>query len=239
MPSFLPAAPRQSKPKLLDQVRQLMRLRHYSLRTEEAYVSWIRRYILFNGKRHPRELDEKHVSQFLTDLAINGRVAAATQNQALNALLFLYKEVLQRELEFIGGTLRVKRPPKVPRVLSPNEVKAVLAQLHGQYRLMGLLLYGSGLRLLECLRLRVKDVDLHYLHITVRDPKGGRERKTMLPVSLAAPLREHLAKVKAQHQRDSRGIWQRVFARRAGKKNSERLAGVGVAVHFSGGAALN
>ena len=202
MPSFLPAAPKQSKPKLLDQVRQLMRLRHYSLRTEEAYVSWIRRYILFNGKRHPRELDEKHVSQFLTDLAINGRVAAATQNQALNALLFLYKEVLQRELEFIGGTLRVKRPPKVPRVLSPNEVKAVLAQLHGQYRLMGLLLYGSGLRLLECLRLRVKDVDLHYLHIAVRDPKGGRERKTMLPVSLAAPLREHLAKVKAQHQRD-------------------------------------
>jgi len=202
MPSFLPAAPKQSKPKLLDQVRQLMRLRHYSLRTEEAYVSWIRRYILFNGKRHPRELDEKHVSQFLTDLAINGRVAAATQNQALNALLFLYKEVLQRELEFIGGTLRVKRPPKVPSVLSPNEVKAVLAQLHGQYRLMGLLLYGSGLRLLECLRLRVKDVDLHYLHIAVRDPKGGRERKTMLPVSLAAPLREHLAKVKAQHQRD-------------------------------------
>ena len=202
MPSFLSAAPKQSKPKLLDQVRQLMRLRHYSLRTEEAYVSWIRRYILFNGKRHPRELDEKHVSQFLTDLAINGRVAAATQNQALNALLFLYKEVLQRELEFIGGTLRVKRPPKVPSVLSPNEVKAVLAQLHGQYRLMGLLLYGSGLRLLECLRLRVKDVDLHYLHITVRDPKGGRERKTMLPVSLAAPLREHLAKVKAQHQRD-------------------------------------
>jgi len=202
MPSFLSAAPKQSKPKLLDQVRQLMRLRHYSLRTEEAYVSWIRRYILFNGKRHPRELDEKHVSQFLTDLAINGRVAAATQNQALNALLFLYKEVLQRELEFIGGTLRVKRPPKVPSVLSPNEVKAVLAQLHGQYRLMGLLLYGSGLRLLECLRLRVKDVDLHYLHIAVRDPKGGRERKTMLPVSLAAPLREHLAKVKAQHQRD-------------------------------------
>src|SRR5207248_10688503 len=137
MPSFLPAAPKQSKPKLLDQVRQLMRLRHYSLRTEEAYVSWIRRYILFNGKRHPRELDEKHVSQFLTDLAINGRVAAATQNQALNALLFLYKEVLQRELEFIGGTLRGKRPAKGQRGVSPNEGKAVPAQVHWEYPVKG------------------------------------------------------------------------------------------------------
>jgi integron integrase len=202
MSSFLPAAPKQGKPKLLDQVRQLMRLRHYSLRTEEAYVGWIRRYILFHGKRHPRELDEKHVSEFLSSLAINGRVAASTQNQALNALLFLYKEVLQRELGFIGDTLRVKRPPKVPAVLAPDEVRAVLSHLDGQYRLMGQLLYGSGLRLLECLRLRVKDVDLHYLHITVRDPKGGRERKTMLPVSLAAPLRQHLEKVKRRHEQD-------------------------------------
>jgi integron integrase len=202
MPSSLSAAPERRKPKLLDQVRQLMRLRHYSLRTEEAYVGWIRRYILFHGKRHPNELDEKDVSEFLSDLAITGRVAAATQNQALNALLFLYKEVLQRELGFVGDALRVKRPPKMPIVLSPEEVRAVLSQLNGQYRLMAQLLYGSGLRLLECLRLRVKDVDLHYLHITVRDPKGGRERKTMLPVSLAAALREHLDNVKARHQRD-------------------------------------
>jgi integron integrase len=202
MASPLTTAPTQNKPKLLDQVRQLMRLRHYSLRTEEAYVGWIRRFILFHGKRHPGELNEKHVSEFLTSLAIQGRVAAATQNQALNALLFLYKEVLQRELGFIGTALRVKRPPKVPVVLSPAEVRAVLAQLEGQYRLMAQLLYGSGLRLLECLRLRVKDVDLHYLHITVRDPKGGRERKTMLPVSLAVPLREHLRKVKARHEQD-------------------------------------
>jgi integron integrase len=202
MPSSLSAAPERRKPKLLDQVRQLMRLRHYSLRTEEAYVGWIRRYILFHGKRHPNELDEKDVSEFLSDLAITGRVAAATQNQALNALLFLYKEVLQRELGFVGDALRVKRPPKVPIVLSPEEVRAVLSQLNGQYRLIAQLLYGSGLRFLECLRLRVKDVDLHYLHITVRDPKGGRERKTMLPVSLAAALREHLDNVKARHQRD-------------------------------------
>jgi integron integrase len=202
MPSFLPAAPEQGKPKLLDRVRQLMRLRHYSLRTEEAYVGWIRRYILFHGKRHPRELNEKHVSEFLSSLAINGCVAASTQNQALNALLFLYKEVLQRELGFVGNALRVKRAPKVPVVLSPSEVRGILAQLQGQYRLMAQLLYGSGLRLLECVRLRVKDVDLHYLHITVRDPKGGRERKTMLPVSLAAPLREHLHRVKARHEQD-------------------------------------
>jgi len=152
MSSFLPAAQEQSKPKLLDQIRQLMRLRHYSLRTEEAYVGWIRRYILFHGKRHPRELDDKHVSEFLSSLAINGHVAASTQNQVLNALLFLYKEIIQHQLGFVGNALRVKRPPKVPVVLSPGEVRAVLSQLHGQYRLMAQLLYGSGLRLLECLR---------------------------------------------------------------------------------------
>ncbi len=202
MSSSLSAAPGQSKPKLLDRVRQLMRVRHYSLRTEEAYVGWIRRYILFHGKRHPNELDEKDVSDFLSNLAIKGRVAASTQNQALNALLFLYKEVLRSELGFVGQALRVKRPPKVPAVLSPREVRAVLSQMDGQYRLMAQLLYGSGLRLLECLRLRVKDVDLHYLHITLRDPKGGRDRKTMLPVSLAAPLREHLDKVRARHRQD-------------------------------------
>jgi integrase len=158
MSSFLPAAPEQGKPKLLDQVRQIMRLRHYSLRTEEAYLGWIRRYILFHDKRHPRELDEKHLSDFLSSLAINGRVAASTQNQALNALLFLYKEVLQRELGFIGNALRVKRQPKVPVALSPAEVRAVLSHLDGQYRLMAQLLYGSGLRLLESLRLRVHPV---------------------------------------------------------------------------------
>jgi integron integrase len=202
MSSFLPVPQKQGKPKLLDQVRQLMRLRHYSSRTEQAYIGWIRRYILFHGKRHPNELGERDVSTFLSSLAINGRVAAATQNQALNALLFLYKEVLKRELGFVPGALRVKRPPKVPVVLSPEEVRTVLSQLDGKYRLMAQLLYGSGLRLLECLRLRVKDVDLHYLHITVRDPKGGRDRKTMLPVSLAAPLRNHLHKVQKRHQQD-------------------------------------
>jgi len=202
MDSSLPVPRQQNKPKLLDQVRELMRLRHYSLRTEEAYVGWMRRYILFHGKRHPRDLGESDIARFLSNLAIEGRVAASTQNQALNALLFLYKEVLRREIGFIGETARVKRPAKLPAVLSRSEVKAVLEHLPGDYKLMGQLLYGAGLRLLECLRLRVKDVDLQDLAIIVRDTKGGKERRTMLPVSVAPALREHLEKVKHRHQQD-------------------------------------
>jgi len=202
MNSSLSGPAKASKPKLLDQIRQLMRLRQYSPRTEEAYVGWVRRYILFHGKRHPRELGERDIASFLSSLAVKEQVAASTQNQALNALLFLYKEVLRLELGFIGQTARVKRPTKLPEVLSRAEVRAVLEQLPGQYRLMAQLLYGSGLRLLECLRLRVKDVDLQYLHITVREPKGGKERKTMVPVSLAPALREHLERVRQRHQAD-------------------------------------
>ena len=202
MGSSLSRPTEANKPKFLDEIRQLMRLRHYSRRTEEAYIGWIRRYILFHGKRHPRDLGESDIAKFLSSLAVEGRVAASTQNQALNALLFLYKEVLRRQLGFIGETVRAKRPAKLPVVLSRAEVKSILENLPGQYRLMGQLLYGSGLRLLECLRLRVKDVDLQYLYITVREPKGGRERKTMLPVSLAPALREHLEKVKRRHQQD-------------------------------------
>ena len=198
----LPGASPAGKPKLLEQARRLLRLRHYSLRTEEAYLAWMKRFILFHGKRHPRELDERDISAFLSGLAVEGKVAASTQNQALSALLFLYKQVLGRELAFIGGVVRVKRPPKLPVVLSPAEVRAVLAQLTGQYRLMAELLYGSGLRLLECLRLRVKDMDLQYLHIVVRDSKGGKDRRTMLPVSVVPALRDHLAEVKRWHDVD-------------------------------------
>jgi len=196
-----PVPPRgpSGKPKLLDQVRQLLRLRHYSRRTEEAYTGWIRRYILFHGKQHPKDLNEGDVSAFLTSLAVRGKVAASTQNQALSAILFLYQEVLQQELRFISGVVRVKRPPKLPVVLAPEEVRAVLAQLTGQYRLMAELLYGSGLRLLECLRLRIKDVDFRYLQIVLRDSKGGKDRRTMLPVSIVPALREHLEEVKRQH----------------------------------------
>ena len=202
MVSSLTDAPAASKPKLLDQVRQLLRTRHYSLRTEEAYVAWIRRFILFHGKRHPRDLAEAEVVAFLSSLAIEGRVAASTQNQALSALLFLYKEVLQRELAFIDGVVRIKRPPKLPVVLAPAEVHAVLRNLRGQYRLMAELLYGSGLRLLECLRLRVKDVDFEYLYLIVRETKGGKDRRAMLPVSVVPALRDHLEEVRRRHESD-------------------------------------
>src|SRR5205085_5208655 len=167
--------------------------------TEQAYVAWIRRYILYHGKRHPSELDEEHVAAFLSSLALEGKVAASTQNQALSALLFLYKEVLEQDLKFISGVARVRRPPKLPVVLAPEQIRRVLANLNAQYRLMGELLYGSGLRLLECLRLRVKDIDFHYLQIVVRDGKGGKDRRTMLPISVVPSLREHLERVKEQH----------------------------------------
>lgn len=183
-------------------MRDALRARRYSPRTEEAYLGWIRRYILFHGKRHPKELREQHVTEFLTSLAVDSNVAPSTQNQALSALLFLYKVVLEQELGFVGEAVRAKRPPKLPVVLTPEEVTAVLRELRGEYRLMAQLLYGSGLRLLECLRLRVKDVDLAKLQIAVRDGKGGKERRTMIPVSLAPALRGHLEEVKQTHERD-------------------------------------
>ncbi len=199
MSSGLVALPTKAKPKLLEQVRQLMRVRHYSIRTEESYLGWMRRYILFHQKQHPKDLGEAEIAQFLTHLAVERRVAAATQNQALNALLFLYNEFLHKDIGFVADAVRVRRPPKLPVVLSPAEVQALLVHLSGQYLLMAQLLYGSGLRLLECLRLRVKDVDFARLEITVRETKGGKDRRTMLPVSLAPALQEHLASVKRQH----------------------------------------
>jgi integron integrase len=190
------------KPKLLDQVRDAIRLRHYSIRTEQAYTDWIKRFILFHNKRHPREMSEEEVAQFLTHLARHGHVAASTQNQALSALLFLYKEVLKQEIGWLKNVERAKRPPKLPVVLSPAEVRRIFAHLKGMQKLMAALLYGSGLRLMECVRLRVKDVDFAYAQITVRDAKGGKDRVTMLPVNLAQPLKRHIAKVKMQHEQD-------------------------------------
>ena len=202
MPVTLPDKSERAKPKLLEQVRTILRTRHYSLRTEEAYLDWIRRFILFHGKRHPQELGEAEVSAFLNDLATRLQVAASTQNQALSAIVFLYATVLERPLGRFEGLQRVTRPPKLPTVLTKAEVQAVLAQMNGPYRLMADLLYGSGLRLLECLRLRVKDVDFATLQITLRDAKGGKDRITMLPVMVAPALREHLARVKAVHERE-------------------------------------
>jgi integron integrase len=191
-----------SSPKLLDRVRWHLRIKRYSIRTEKAYLDWIRRFILFHEKRHPAEMGEEEIAAFLSHLAIDGRVAASTQNQAFSALLFLYQQVLDRKLEYIAGVERVSRPPKLPVVFTRAEARAVLANLKGDYRLMAHLLYGSGLRLLECLRLRVKDIDFGYRQITVREGKGLRERVTLLPERLCRPLQAHLARIKERHQQD-------------------------------------
>jgi integron integrase len=204
MDGTLTAPPTVGKPKkkLLDQVRDVMRLKHYSLRTERTYCDWIERFIRFHEMRHPAEMAESEVTAFLTSLARDRNVAASTQNQALSALLFLYKEVLKQEIGWLDSVERAKKPARLPVVLSRDEVHKIFAHLHGTPRLMAGLLYGSGLRLMECVRLRVKDVDFAYARITARDTKSGRDRVTMLPVNLAAPLQGHLQKVRAQHEQD-------------------------------------
>jgi len=184
-------------PRLLDRVRAKIRMRHYSLRTEQAYVQWIRRFIRFHGLRHPREMGADEVRAFLEHLAIEGRVASATQNQALNALGFLYRDVLDLELPALGAIERASKPKRLPVVLSRGEVARLLAELRGRHRLMASLLYGSGLRLMECVRLRVKDVDFEMHQLVVRDGKGRKDRVTMLPDSLRDPLLAQLAHVDA------------------------------------------
>ena len=190
------------KPKLLERARDILRANYYSRRTEEAYLGWMRRYILFHGKRHPRELREPEVGAFLSDLTVRLEVAASTQNQALSALLFLYAKVLGRPLHELGPVERARRPKKVPAVLTRPEARALLAQLEGAEWLMASLLYGSGLRVLEMLRLRVKDVDFGYRQITIRDGKGRKDRSTMLPQGLVEPLRRHLARRRLEFGRD-------------------------------------
>jgi integron integrase len=197
----VPAPPGKEK-KLLDQVRDLMRLKHYSIRTERCYCDWIERYIRFHGKRHPAQMGEPEVTAFLTHLARAGKVAAATQNQALSALLFLYKGLLRQEIGWLEGVERAKKPIRLPAVLTRAEAHRLFRHLEGTPRLMAGLLYGSGLRLMECARLRIKDVDFGYARITVRDGKGGKDRVTMLPVNLAAALQRHLEKVRMQHEED-------------------------------------
>lgn len=195
-------APGPAQPRLLDQVRNAIRRRHFSYRTEQAYIHWIKRFIHFHGLRHPREMGEPEVTAFLNSLVAGRGVAAATQNQALSALLFLYKEVLVRPLAWLDGLTRAKRPARVPTVLTAGEMQHLLAGLDGAKWLMASLLYGAGLRLRECLKLRVKDVDFDYRQIIVRDAKGGRDRVTMLPDSVIGPLRQHLVRVKMLHERD-------------------------------------
>jgi integron integrase len=194
---------RPQSPRLLDQVREALRVRHYSLRTEQAYVQWIRRYILFHDKRHPAELGPVDVEAFLTALAVRDHVSAATQGQALAALLFLYKQVLGVELPWLDEVVRAKRPQRLPAVLTPEEVARLLAQLEGTHALMGRLLYGTGMRLMECLRLRIKDVDLQRREITIREGKGGKDRRTMLPAALLPALHEQFDRARLQWQRDA------------------------------------
>lgn len=195
-------APYSSRPRLLDRVRHAIRTRHYSPRTEKAYVGWIKRYILFHGKRHPGEMGAAEVSRFLTALAVDRKVAASTQNQAMNALVFLYRVVLDHDLPWLDDVVRAQRPRHLPVVLTRDEVRRVLGQLDGTPRLVALLLYGCGLRLLECLQLRVKDVDFTANQITIRSGKGARDRVTMLPATAKPGLLEHMAFVRCQHAED-------------------------------------
>lgn len=188
--------------KLLDRVHRTIRALHYSHRTEEAYVGWIRRYIIFHGKRHPATMGEREVREFLTDLAARRGVSASTQNQAMSGVLFLYKHVLRQDMGWVSGVVRARRPKRLPVVLSRQEVRAVLDQLEGGKWLMAALLYGSGLRLLECTTLRVKDVDFERNQIVVRAGKGGKDRVTLLPRSVEGPLRRHLRKIRGLHERD-------------------------------------
>jgi integron integrase len=191
------------KLRLLDRVRQAIRTRHYSRRTEKTYVAWIRRYIFFHGKRHPAEMGATEVTRFLTSLAVDGNVAASTQNQALSALLFLYREVLEQDLPWLDSVvLRAKGAQRLPVVLTRAEVRAVIRELPGTPRLMALLMYGAGLRLLECARLRVQDVDFASNQIVVRGGKGDKDRVTMLPGAVKEDLARHLERVKRQHERD-------------------------------------
>ena len=189
-------------PRLIDRVRAAIRSRHYSRRTEKTYWFWIRYFILHNNKRHPAEMGAAEVTAFLSWLATDRNVAAATQNQALAALLFLYKAVLERDLPWFDDLVRAKRPVRLPVVLSEAEVRKLLEQLEGVTWMMASLLYGAGLRLQECLMLRVKDVDFAYRQVLVRDGKGAKDRVTMLPESVVQSLQAHLGKVRTLHRRD-------------------------------------
>lgn len=193
------AAPR---PRLLDRVRAVLHARHYSPRTEESYIAWIRRYIHFHGRRHPADLGEADLTRFLSALATERHVSASTQNQALAALLFLYRVVLEREISWLEGIVHAKRPERLPVVLSRGQIAAVVAQMRGVERLCASLIYGAGLRLLEALQLRIKDIDFSGQQVMVRDGKGRKDRPTLLPEAVQPELRNHIQRVRDQHDAD-------------------------------------
>ena len=190
------------KSRLLEQIRAEIRVRHYSLRTEQIYIHWVRRYILFHDKRHPSDMGEREISAFLTDLAVNRKVAASTQNQALSAILFLYQKVLKKELEWLDDIVRAKRPRHLPVILTHEEVTRLLDKMNGVNGLVARVLYGTGMRKMECLRLRVQDIDFHYRQITVRSGKGDKDRVTVLPDALLVPLQEQLVNARQTHNND-------------------------------------
>jgi len=209
--------------KLLDQLSDALRTRHYSYRTEQAYVDWVRRYILFHQKRHPDTLGEDDIRTFLTHLATERQVAASTQNQALSAVLFLYREVLHKEIDtiLVSGA---KRPERLPTVLTRNEVVRILSQLSGSHQLMTQLLYGSGLRLMECVRLRLKDLDFQYKTVTVRDGKGEKDRITPMPDSLIPPLQRQVERVRLFHAEDLAAGFGQVYLPNALEKKYPNAA---------------
>jgi integron integrase len=198
-------------PKLLESLREALHVRHYSHRTEDTYCSWVKRFVHFHKLRHPKEMGELEINLFLTHLAVSEKVSASTQNQALSALLFLYRHVIGKEVGDLGHVIRARKPIHLPVVLTRDEVKALLAQLAGDKWLMASLMYGAGLRLMECLRLRVQDIDFSRNEIMVRDGKGAKDRITMLPESLKQPLSDHLKNVKRIHDRDLADGWGRVL----------------------------
>ena len=214
MLASLPVEPSKridGKPRLLDEVRAVARMRHLSIRTEQAYVSWIRRFIIFHQKRHPRDMGENEIRAFISHLAVEGAITASTQTVALSALLFLYRDVLKQDLPYVSNIERARKPKRLPVVFTRDEVKRILVNLQGTHWLVGGLLYGSGLRLMECLRLRVKDLDFTYGQLTVRDGKGEKDRITMLPASLTQQLRHHLEKVRLLHLDDLHAGYGEVY----------------------------
>lgn len=200
-----------AQPKLLDQVRGAIRVRHYSIRTEEAYIQWIKRYIFFHKKQHPRNMGEAEITAFLSHLAIDKHVSASTQNQALSALLFLYKVVLGVELDWLDDVVRAKQPQRLPVVLTVSEVRKILGLIQGTNGLIARLMYGTGMRLMEAIRLRVKDVNFEYRQIVIRDGKGGKDRTTVLPDALFNELKVQIAKTRELHQTDLSDGYGRVY----------------------------
>ena len=232
--------PRNQAPRLLEQVRVTIRAKHYSLRTEDTYVQWTRRFILFHDKRHPQAMGAAEVQQFLTDLAVTHQVAASTQNQALSALVFLYKEVLHHDFGWLDDVVRAKKPTKLPVVLTRDEVKRVFQHLSGASWLMASLLDGAGLRLMECLRLRIKDVDFATHQLTVREGKGAHDRVTMLPDSVHDRLEQHLHEVKQLHTCDLEGrVRECLFAVCLGAEIPGGRARLDLAICLSSGQTLD